>query len=121
MQNMKATSVTQGLTPNLMKHYLGTKSAKELVKFFNKSLAPFTFWKSNREKHLFALHTMIDELNGVYNRQVTDFVLEMLENGSSIEVLTDMISTIRQTKRSPKQLQTLLEGYRVARAKTKSI
>ena len=120
MQNVKAHAVTQGLTPGLMKHYLGTKSAKELVKFFNKSLEPFTFWKSNQEKHQFALRTLVEELNGVYNRQVTDFVLEMLENGSSVEVLTDMLGTIRQAKRSPKELAALLEHYRVARAETKS-
>lgn len=116
MQNIKAHAITQGLAPGLMKHYLGTKSAKELTQFFNNSLKPYTFWKTNREKHLFALHTLVEELNGVYNRQITDFVLEMLENGSSVDVLTDMLSTIRQTKSSPKELQTLLERYRAARA-----
>ena len=114
MQNIKAHAITQGLAPGIMKHYLGTKSAKELTKFFNDSLKPYTFWKTNREKHLFALHTLVEELNGLYNRQITDFVLEMLENGSSVDVLTDMLSTIRQTKDSPKQLQTLLDRYRTA-------
>ncbi len=121
MQNIKAHTVTQGLAPGLMKHYLGTKSAKELSQFFNEALAPYTFWKTNQEKHLFALRTLVDELNGLYNRQITDFVLEMLEHGSSVDVLTDMLSTIRQTKPAPQELQTLLDGYRAARASAKSI
>lgn len=121
MQNIKAHAVTQGLTPNLMKHYLGTKSAKELVRFFTESLSPYTFWKADRKKHLFALHTLVEELNGTYNRQITSFVLDMLENGSSVEVLTDMLGTIRQTKSSPEELKILLERYRAARATVKSI
>ena len=121
MQNIKAHTVTEGLAPELMKHYLGTKSAAEITKFFNDSLAPYTFWKNHREKHIFALHTLVQELNGVYNRKITDFVLEMLENGSSADVLTDMLSTISQAKdSSPQQLQALLERYRMARASAKS-
>lgn len=118
MQNIKAHTVTKGLAPSVMKHYLGTKSAKELVKFFTESLSPYTFWKTDRKKHLFALHTLVEELNGTYNRQVTDFVLDMLENGSSTEVLSDMLGTIRQTKYSPDELKILLERYRTARAAT---
>jgi len=121
MQNIKAHAVTQGLAPELMKHYLGTKSAKEIVKFFTGSLSPYTFWKADRKKHLFALHTLIEELNGTYNRQVTDFVFDMLENGSSVEVLTDMLSTIRQTKSSPQELKILLDRYRTALAAAKSL
>lgn len=121
MQNVKAQTLTQGLAPNLMKHYLGTKSAKEIVKFFTDSLAPYTFWKTDRKKHLFALHTLVEDLNGTYERQVTAFVLDMLENGSSVDVLTDMLSTIRQTKFSPEELKNLLERYRIARAAAKSL
>lgn len=121
MQNLKATSITQGLAPGLMKNYLGTKSAEELTAFFNRSLAPYTFWKANREKHLFALHTLVEELNGVYNRQISDFVLDMLENGSSAEVLTDMLASFRQTKLSAPELKNLLERYRAAQAAAKSV
>ena len=118
MQNIKAHTVTKGLAPSVMKHYLGTKSAKELVKFFTESLSPYTFWKSDRKKHLFALHTLVEELNGTHNQQVTNFVLDMLENGSSVDVLIDMLGTIRQTKSSPNELKILLERYRTARAAT---
>ncbi len=121
MQNLKATSVTQGLAPGLMKHYLGTKSAEEITAFFNRSLAPYTFWKANREKHLFALHTLVGELNGVYNRQISDFVLDTLENGSSVEVLADMLGNLRQQKLSTQELKTLLERYRIAQASAKSV
>ncbi len=121
MQGIKAVSVTQGLTPQLMKHYLGTKSAKELVLFFNKSLAPYQFWKANREKHIFALRSLVEQLNGTYNQQICQFLLDMLENGSSVEVLTDMLPAIEQKKDSPQELQTLLAHYRQARAEAKSI
>ena len=121
MQGIKALSVTQGLAPQLMKNYLGTKSAKELVTFFNTSLAPYHFWKSNREKHLFALRCLVEQLNGKYNQQICQFLLDMLESGSSVEVLTDMLPAIEQKKESAQELQTLLTHYRHARAETKSI
>ncbi len=121
MQGIKALSVTQGLAPQLMKNYLGTKSAKELVTFFNNSLAPYHFWKSNREKHLFALHCLVEQLNGKYNQQICQFLLDMLENGSSVEVLTDMLPAIEQKKDSAQELQTLLAHYTHAHAEAKSI
>lgn len=119
MQNLKAVSVTQGLAPQLMKNYLGTRSAQELVTFFNQTLAPYTFWKSNREKHIFALRCLVEEQNGTYNPQISAFVLDMLENGSSTQVLSDMLGTIVQKKGSEQELQTLLEHYRQARAESK--
>ncbi len=121
MQGIKAISLTQGLAPQVMKNYLGTKSAKELVTFFNKSLAPYTFWKANREKHLFALRSLVEELNGKYNHTICQFLLEMLENGSSVSVLTDMLPAIEQKKEDPQELETLLNHYRQARAQAKSI
>ena len=121
MQGIKAVSVTQGLAPQLLKNYLGTKSAKELVTFFNKSLEPYTFWKSNREKHLFALHSLVEELNGKYNHPICQFLFEMLENGSSVSVLTDMLPAIEQKKDAPHELDTLLTHYRQARAQAKSL
>lgn len=121
MQNIKAVSVTQGLAPQVMKNYLGTQSAKELVAFFNTSLAPYNFWKSDREKHIFALHSLVEELNGHYNHLICQFLLDMLESGSSVEVLTDMLPAIEQHKDSPQQLSTLLEHYRQARANAKPI
>ncbi len=121
LQNLKAISLTQGLTPGLMKQYLGTKSTTELTDFFNRALRPYNFWKTNREKHLFALHTLVDELNGIYNRQMIDFVLEMLENGSSVEVLADLMSQLRHKPMPTTELTALLERYRVAQASTKTI
>ncbi len=121
MQGIKAVSLTQGLAPQLLKNYLGTKSADELIAFFNKSLAPYNFWKANREKHIFALRSLVEELNDTYNRPICQFLLDMLENGSSVEVLTDMLPTIVQKKESPRELEALLMHYKQARAQAKSI
>ena len=121
MQGIKAASRTQGLAPQLLKHYLGTKSADELVAFFNESLAPYSFWKSDREKHIFALRSLVEQLNGTYNQEICQFLLDMLENGSSVEVLTDMLPAIKQKKDSAQELGTLLAHYRQARAEAKSI
>ena len=119
LRDIKAKTITQGLAPELMKSYLGTKPAEELLQFFDKSLAPFTFWKSDRDKHMFALRTLVGELNGTYNRRISIFILEMLENGSSVELLTDMLSNIQQRKTSCAELEELLESYKQARAASK--
>ena len=121
MRDLKAHSLTQGLAPELMKNYLGTKSAEKLIKFFHESLENYTFWKSDREKHIFALRTLVEEQNGTYNSRISQFVLDMLENGSSTDVLTDMLQTIRQKKTSQEELDKLLERYKQARAQAKSV
>ena len=120
LRDLKAKTITQGMAPELMKSYLGTKSPDELMKFFEESLAPYTFWKSDREKHLFALRTLVGELNGTYNRRISQFVLEMLENGSSLNVMTDMLDTIQKKKTSPEELEKLLDRYKQARAASKA-
>ena len=120
MRDLKAVSLTQGLAPAVMKNYLGTKSAEQIIEFFNQNLENYTFWKSNREKHIFALHSLVEELNGNYNRSISQFVLDMLENGSSVEVLSDMLGTIEQKKTSQAELKELLERYKQARAQAKS-
>ena len=119
LRDLKAQTLTQGLAPELMKSYLGTKSADELMKFFEESLSPYTFWKSDREKHIFALQTLVGELNGTYNRRIAQFVLEMLENGSSLDVMTDMLTTIQKKKTSSEELDKLLDRYKQARASSK--
>ena len=121
MQGIKALSITQGLAPQVLKTYLGTKSADELVTFFNKSLKPYQFWKADREKHIFALRSLVEELNGKYNHQICQFLLEMLENGSSVEILADMLPSIEQKKDSPQELETLLWHYKQAHAQAKSV
>ena len=120
LRDLKAQTLTQGLAPELMKSYLGTKSPDELMKFFDESLSPYTFWKSDREKHIFALRTLVGELNGTYNRRISQFVMEMLENGSSLEVMTDMLTTIQKKKTSQEELEELLDRYKQARASSKA-
>ena len=115
LRDLKAKSLTQGLAPELMKSYLGTKPADEILEFFETSLAPYTFWKSDREKHEFVLRVLLGELNGNYNRQISRFVLDMLENGSSLELMTDMLSNIQTRKTSQEELDNLLNLYKQAR------
>lgn len=120
MQGIKAVSITQGLASELLKTYLGTKSPEELITFLNQSLEPYHFWKADRKKHIFALHSLVEELNGKYNHQICQFLLEMLENGSSVEILEDMLPSIEQKKDSAQELETLLWHYRQAHAQAKS-
>lgn len=115
LRDLKAKTVTQGLAPELIKNYLGTKQPDEVLKFFENSLAPYTFWKSDREKHIFSLRTLVGELNGTYDRRVSQFVLDMLENGSSVDMLGDMLSNIQTHKTSDAELDKLLEMYKKAR------
>ncbi|MBR4682404.1 MAG: hypothetical protein IKP06_03780 [Elusimicrobiaceae bacterium] len=120
LRDLKAQSLTQGLAPTLMKSYLGTKPADEILKFFEDSLSPYTFWKSNRAKHEFALRVLLGELNGTYNRQISRFVLDMLEEGSSLELMTDMLSNIQAHKTSREELDKLLNLYKQARVSSKA-
>ena len=119
LRDLKAQSLTKGLAPALMKSYLGTKSAEEILQFFETALAPYTFWKSNREKHEFVLRVLLGELNGTYNRQISQFVLDMLEYGSSLELMTDMLSNIQTRKTSKEDLDNLLNLYKQARVSSK--
>ena len=109
--DLKAKSLTKGLAPSLMKSYLGTQPADEIIRFFEQSLAPYTFWKSNRPAHEFALRVLLGELNGTHNRQISKFVLERLENGSPIELMTDLLAAIRPGKTGTEELEHLLNQY----------
>ena len=47
-------------------------------------------------------------------------MLEMLENGSSLDVMNDMLAEIQKKKTSPEELENLLERYKQARASSKA-
>lgn len=119
LRDVKAKTVTQGLAPEVMKNYLGTKPPEEIIRFFETSLAPYTFWKSDRDKHIFTLQTLVGELNGTSTGQISQFVMEMLENGSSLEMMSDMLSNIQTKKTSKEELDNLLNMYKEARAASK--
>ncbi len=119
LRDLKAKTLTKGLAPEALKNYLGTKPAEDIIEFFEKSLAPFTFWKSDRAKHEFALQTLVGELNGTSNARISAFTLEMLENGSSLELIGDMMSNIQAHKTTEEELDRLLEMYKKARASSK--
>ncbi len=114
LRDLKAQTLTQGLAPQALKSYLGTKPAKELLAFFEKSLAPYTFWKSDQTKHEFALQALVGELNGTSDRRISTFVLDMLENGSSLELVGDMMANIQAHKTSAQEVEQLLENYKKA-------
>lgn len=115
LRDLKAKSLTKGLAPQALKNYLGTKPADELIVFFESSLAPYTFWKSDQSLHAYALQTLVGELNGTSDRQISTFVLDMLENGSSLELVADMMTNIQAHKGSKEDLEKLLQMYKKAR------
>ena len=119
LRDLKAKTLTKGLAPQVLKNYLGTKPAEEIIAFFEKSLAPYTFWKSDRAKHEFALQALVGELNGTSDKRISTFVLDMLENGSSLELVGDMMANIQAHKTSAEELDKLLEKYKTARAASK--
>ena len=121
MQGLNAVSLTQGLTPQVLKNYLGTQSAQELTDFFNRTLAPYTFWKTDREKYLFALHYLVEQLNGTYNDSIGKFVLDGLQDGISPQEMTKMLRVVRQKKDSERELQALLTNYKQARSVEKTL
>ena len=118
LRDLKAKTLTKGLAPQALKNYLGTKPAEEIMDFFEKSLAPYTFWKSNQSAHEFALQTLVNELNGSHDKRISTFVLDMLESGSSLELVSDMLSNISSHTTSQTDLDTLLSMYKKARATT---
>ena len=82
-------------------------------------MAPYTFWKSNQDLHAYALQTLVGELNGTSDRQISTFVLDMLENGSSLDLVADMMVNIQAHKGTKEDLGKLLEMYKKARVSSK--
>lgn len=106
--NLKEQTLSQGVSPELMKHYLGNKSPEELTAYFEKNLEPFTFWKNDKEKYLLALRTLIGELNGTYNHKLTQFILESLENKTDFKYIFEILSSAERKKMTPRQTDYLI-------------
>ena len=115
LQDLKTSSLTKGLAPEVLKGYLGNKSATNLIHFFKTALVPYTFWRTDREKHIFALRTLVGELNGFYNSRVSQFVLNMLEQGSSLQDMSGLLLTLQEKRNSPKEVELLLEKYQLSK------
>ncbi len=115
LRDLKAKTLTKGLAPRALKNYLGTKSPEEIIAFFEKSLAPYTFWKSDRAKHEFALSALVGELNGTSDGRISAFALDKLESGSSLELVGDMLNNILAHKADPAQVEALMDTYAKAR------
>ncbi len=111
LRDLKAKARTQGLTPEVLKNYLGTKPAEEVLEFLDSSLAAYNFWKSDGEKHIFALHTLIGELNGRLSHRMVQVILGQLEKGEKVEEVSALVRQLEQQKSHPQQLQELLDKY----------
>lgn len=111
MCDLKASSITRGLAPGLLKNYLGTKSATEVTLFLENSLNTYTFWKANREKHIFALRVLIEELNGTYDQTLATAALELLEKQVPVNTVEEMLATVQHQNPTPQQLAELLTHY----------
>ncbi len=120
MRDLKAKSLTQGLAPEVLKNYLGTKPAGELTAWLEHCLVTYTFWKDNRPKHIFALRLLVNELNGTQNQRITAFIMDMLEDGCSLELAGDMLHTLCQKQSNPQQLEEIIENYKRARVSSKA-
>ena len=121
LRDIKANTLTQGLVPEALKNYLGTQSVQELTAFFENSLAPYTFWKSDRSKHEFALSVLVDELNGTSESRISAFALDMLEKGASPEMVKDILTSIHSRRNQGTDLEKLLETYKKAQVTGKKV
>ena len=107
-KELKEQILSHGIAPEVMKNYLGNKSPEELIAYFEKSLAPFTFWKNDREKYLLALRTLIGELNGLYNRKLARFILEQLQHAAPLAPILKILSSAERKKITPRQADYLI-------------
>ena len=83
-----------------------------LLSFFYDILGSYAF-------AIIALSALVGELNGTSDARISSFVLDMLENGSSLELVGDMMANIQAHKTKPEELDALLEKYKKARAASK--
>ena len=114
LRDIKANTLTQGLASGALTNYLGTQPVEKLTAFFEKALSPYTFWKSDRAKHEFALSVLVDELNGTSESRISSFALDMLEEGASPEMVKDILASIHSRKKQGTDLEKLLETYKKA-------
>lgn len=117
--NLQAHARRQALTPNLLANYKGNKTKDELLRYFETVLAPYSFWKKDNQAHHFALQTLVGELNHRYPSRITTFIFDMLENGSAVPFMADLLTNIQTRKTSKEEIENLLALYKQARKKGK--
>ncbi len=111
MNDLKASQITHRLLPGILKMYRGTQSAEQVTQFLDKTIEKYTFWKANREKHIFALHVLIETLNGTYDTPVSTAVLEGLEQQVPVHTLEQMLVSVKQQNLPPQERAALLACY----------
>lgn len=116
-KELKEQILSHGIAPEIMKHYLGNKTPEQLTAYFEKALAPFTFWKDNREKYLLALRTLVGELNGRYDKKLTRCVLQELQNDAPAAPVLKLLSAAERKKITPQQADYLMAQFASHRPK----
>lgn len=114
LRDLHAKTLTKGLAPRILQHYLGTKPADEIIAFFEQTLAPYTFWKSNRPAHEFALQILVEQLNGTSTDELSQFTLQMLQRDTSLDLLREMLAAVRAHQDDPAEAAELMATYQKA-------
>ncbi|WP_428897726.1 hypothetical protein Dip518_001518 [Parelusimicrobium proximum] len=109
--NLKAKSLTSGLAPGVIKTYLGTKSAEELTEFFEKNLQPYSFWKQDEARHLFALQIMVNELNGSSSKELTSVFMKVMEKDGNLEKIVRSYNIMKDKSFHDMTEEDLAEYY----------
>ncbi|MDR0292427.1 MAG: hypothetical protein LBI01_06725 [Elusimicrobium sp.] len=93
-RDLKAKSLTKGLAPEVLKKYLGTMPPDEIMRFFEKHILKYSFWKTDGAKHLYALEALVAELNGTSSAEISRFVFNALEEGYELSAVSGLLETI---------------------------
>ncbi|WP_424245059.1 hypothetical protein Dip510_000171 [Elusimicrobium posterum] len=113
-RDLKAKTLTEGLAPEVLKNYLGTKAPEDIISYFEETLQDYSFWKSSQDKHRFALEALVANLNGTSSSNITDFALEMLEKGEPVKPLSVFIAKIPQREKLKLSAQELKTSFKKA-------
>lgn len=95
-RDLQARTLTEGYAPEVLKKYLGTQPPQEIISFFSESLEKYSFWRKDKQKHIFALEALVDELNGVSYSNITTALFEELEEGETLESAAHKYALLKQ-------------------------
>jgi len=111
-KDLRAQTLVHGLAPECLKKYLGTQSPEEVTKYIERSLKPYNFWKNDEAKHLYAQRTIVSELNGLWGREATKFVLNALEDGETPEGIETMFTLFKPRTIAKMDFKELEKTYK---------
>ena len=111
LRDLKAKARTQGLAPEVLKGYLGTKPAEDVLTFLDEALTAYNFWKSDSEKHFFALQILVGELNGRFSKRMVQVLLKQLDENKPLAEVSTLMHNLEKHKNHPQELENLLQKY----------